>query len=690
MRKLIALLFVILNIVIFFNTRDVFFQKDELEMVRGIDAAYWYMLSIENINNDSISHEESRLVFDFFEELVSTYDLVILFSEFEDGLINHYVMAVAPIDEVFNLTTTRSVKFPENDAYFYTNRKNIENGIHFFLLNDLQEVNIFPMWKMQTLYGGMYGFLSDDQEELLQVVELFANEFPQIINREWSFQLESSSFDYKAAIQDSLAALINIAQVFSFFLVLFYVHLNSKKIAVLKTMGHSIFSLCRFIFTPLLLMIILSIFVTQGILFVGFVRVFNERTLPFILSLMQSMTAQLVGVFITFFLGSLVLLWVPLYLLVKKKTFTRLFMTANFLIKIMLLLIILPIFNVRFLGIRENLGYLQLVRHYRINGNMDHFQFSTGLMSRYSADGHFSTVLEILNEQGEDLDPSLIYDHELILQYHQAFGILNEAGAVMSFGGLLLSGDPVLNVNENFLRRHPILGIDGEVIDLSRTAAHRVYLVPESQKGRPSLNLMRGADVELFYIQENQEVFDYSLDWAMWGIVDSPYIISVQMDSAFDLQASPFGSLFYEGDINERLSETPFFQRIRISTIGDELNAVRTRHLLQLREHLVVVIPLVLMIIFISSQFAYLYTQVYLKRILASKVMGYSDFYIWRHLLAELVIGIFAAMSIARYLRMDFRWLFAVIILDIAVYLGTMTWSRLSPSFKMNGQEGEN
>lgn len=690
MKKLILLFFLFVNGLIFFNIRANFIENETTEMMNGNAGFYSSFLMIENLNNESISIEESDFIFDKIEEITRYHDVTVTYHDFREheNIMNRFVASHRPIDDIFNLTTDQSLIFDLETTYFYTNRQEETNGIPFFLLSDQLEVNIYPLRNLGIIVGGFYNFFADDPEELNQALQLLMSEFGHIVSRVFETseslpQHEMNAYN-TARINSFLTPTLYISTVLLFLLILLFIHLQAKKIAIHKTLGHSFLTLVKEFFFPLTMMIVITIILTQVILFVTVIGAFNERTQPIMVSLFNAISLQILGVLASIAVGSLLLLFIPLYALIKNKNFTRLLMTANYITKIILLVAVLPLFWERIALMTNNWEYLQLVRHYERYGKISDYQFSPWPLPRYTADGYLTLMMNLSRSEIDELGSDIFDEHAILYTYHNAYRILNEAGAISVQRMDFFSGEPVMNVNENFIRKHPIMDLEGNVIDLTDRTEEFIYLVPEHYKGRGFVGDLYHRDETVIYIQNEQTIFDYSLGWgwASRGMVRHPYVITVRMDHAFDIWITPFRQVFFDGDFNELLQETDFYNRIEISTVGDELNRIRDRHLTQIREHLFLLIPILSLVVLISIQYSYLYVKVYQKRIDTNQMMGHSEFRMFWSLFVELTIGVLAAMSLAWYLNIDFRLLIAIILLDFIVYLGVIGWSRFRKNMR--------
>jgi len=671
MRKIIAVLMVLVNALLFFNTREVFMQQDFADMVQlhlfHPDVVHTTLM-IEGQNSEEISEGVSDAIFDRFEQLTIQYDLVILNAESE-RMYNYswHIASNVPIDELFNLITDVSLNFNEQDHYFYTNQDHMENGVHFFLLNNRLEVQISPMRAMGRIRGNQYSFISTSQDDLEAAVASFMNEFSDYIV--YTAELVSEPFVFEDEMASFLPAIIIMSMMLIFLIIIMYVHLSAKKIAIHKTMGLSFLIVIKELFLPLLAIIIVAIIITQSLLFLLVIGVINDRTIPIIRTLVNIGLLQLVGIIVTLAISSLLILLIPTYSMLKNSSINRFLMGANYVVKIVVLLLMLPSISYRIDLIQDELQMLRHIRHYEQNSNFSTYEFSPWLLPRYSGDGYFTLIRTLTGEFFTNPDPAIIYEHDILYQYHLAYRILNEAGAIFSDSSTFNSGEPVLNVNENYIRKHHIVDLDGNIIDLNESTSERVYLLPEMYLERSFVQDIINRGSEVIPIKNEQAVFDYGLGWSTWGIERNPYVIAVTRDATFVLWDSPLQHVFFDGDFNELLRETNFYNRMVISTVGDELNQIRSRHMTELMNHVFVITPSLLLVLVIIAQYSYLFLKVYKKRLYASKIMGHSPLRSLFQLLLESTLAVVASISIAWYLRIDFRLLLIVILFDVAVYL---------------------
>jgi len=680
MKRIIAILILLVNMLLFYNVREVFIERDTADMLqihRVSPDIVHASLIINNRNNMSISDETSEAIFDMFIHLTQKFDLLIMNGEanFERNEYITYLIASMPIDERLELVTNTSLDFKYERNYFYTNQRNVENGVNFFLLNRRATFNFLPITAMGTIRGGEYTFVARSQEELDESISIFMTQFGEYVSQ--IIEFDSDPFDFQEAIESFLTPVILVAMLIIALVIIMYIHIHAKKIAVLKTMGITFFHIAKQLFVPLVLIITLSIVVINTVLFTLLVGALNARTLPMVWTLLQSGVMQLIAVIVTILVSTLLLLFVPIYSLLKNSNLNRFLMGANYVLKIIVLVVMIPFLSGRLDMIQDNFRMISYVRHYEQNGLFSEYQFSPMLNPRYRGDGYFAAIMEITGTADWDsIDSEMLYEYDVLYEYQRAFRILNEAGAIFSQGSSGMGGvPPGLVVNENYLAKHLVRDVYGHYVDLSHSVSEIIYLIPEMYLGSGYVENLISLDYEIVIIKNDQVLFDYSLLWDFTGIPTQPYTLRVFRDNSFRLEASPLTFVFVDGDINALLRDTSFYNRILVSSIENELNRIRERHTQEIVEHILVMAPTFALILVIILQYSYLYSKVYKKRIYAKKIMGHSPFKTFLPLLIESSLAVVAAISIVWYLQLDIRLLLMVLIMEIAVYLAVVAAS---------------
>lgn len=686
MKKLIVILFILVNILLFFNIKQVYMDNDLTDVLQTINVhpdIVHASLFISNPNNELISDEDSEEILSMFRAITQQYDVFINYSEisFDKNEYVIYLMSETPIDQLLGLVTDMSLVFQDNSDYFYTNRDNIENGIYFFLLNNLIDVRILPISSMETIRGGMYTFAAYTQSDLEESVSTFLAEFDSYVDYFIEFDIEP--FDIEYEIGSFFFPIVFVTMILISLVIIMYVHIHSKKIAMLKTMGFSIFALVKQLLLPLLILIFFSVSGINAILFILYVREINVRTIPIIWTLAQSGAIQLVGIVLTFALSIMLLLFIPSFSLLNNSNINRYLMNANYVLKIVVLVIMMPLLSSRIDSIQDNFKMLRYVSGYEKNSFIIEYQFSPMLSPMFRSDGYSTVFSEIVrNTDWENIGLEIIYEHDILYEYQRAYRVLNDAGGIYCRGGRMWSGEPLLNVNENYLDIHPVTDLYGNLVDLNQFDADVVYFIPEIYMGRDFIELWIDHGYKIIFVNNEQYLYDYSLDWSFSAsdIPSQPYIVTVFKNTAFRLDASPFQNVFFNGDINNRLYDTHFYDRILVSTVGDELIRIREKHLQDLLNHIFVIIPTFGLVLVIIVQYSYLYLKSYKKRIYIGKLMGYNLFRVFSQLLLESSLAIVVAMSIVWYFQLDIRLLIGVLLLEIFVYLAVVATSRWNQS----------
>lgn len=335
MKKIIMVLFLIINILLFYGIMDVYENKD-LAYIHQIEieqpGVIYEWIALEN-NNREI---DSQAMFELFIELAERYELLISvkLGNYSRNQFDFYMASHMNIDQRLGLVTDISINFNESDDYFYTSRKDNPEGIYFYLLNTDLDVNIYPITDLGEMPSTMIFIVANSRDELDASIAILLNHFGDSLTH----MGEPSAEPY--VVQDELNAFLPVAIIMSmictFLLLMMYVHMKSKKITIFKTMGMSLSATAFKMFFSLFIIIALTI-ITNILLFAIFAGSINTRTIPMIIDLTKSGTYQLIGVFITIVLSFLLLTFIPIYSLLKSNRLNRQLMNVNYVMKILIL-----------------------------------------------------------------------------------------------------------------------------------------------------------------------------------------------------------------------------------------------------------------------------------------------------------------------------------------------------------------
>lgn len=237
MKKIIAILFVLINTLLFFNIREAYMEKDVSDVARihyFDDDVVHASLIISNPGNEMMDESSSAALFDVFSYITQKFEIMIMYGEVDFNTLEHryYLFSATPIDNLLGLVTNVSLNFNNQDDYFYTNHANRENGIQFFLLNQRLDVNILPMRMMGTIRGGQYTFVARSQTVLDESIAFFMSDFENYVDTIRIY--DSDPLDTGAMINTFLTSIILLNMILIFLVIILYIHLNTKKLLFLK------------------------------------------------------------------------------------------------------------------------------------------------------------------------------------------------------------------------------------------------------------------------------------------------------------------------------------------------------------------------------------------------------------------------------------------------------------------------
>jgi len=134
MKRIISVLFFVINTLLFFGIMTVYENKDSTyiyQIETEQPGVFHEWIALDNSNREI----DSQSMFDLFKELTERYELLISVSlgDFSRNQFNFYMASHTNIDQRLGLVTDVSIDFNESDAYFYTSRKDNPEGIYFYL-----------------------------------------------------------------------------------------------------------------------------------------------------------------------------------------------------------------------------------------------------------------------------------------------------------------------------------------------------------------------------------------------------------------------------------------------------------------------------------------------------------------------------------------------------------------------------
>ena len=639
------------------------------------DSTYINQIEIDQLGafhewiafDNSSGELDSQSLFELFKELTERYELLISvrLGDYSKNQYDIYIASHMNIDQRLGLVTDLSINFNETDDYFYTSRKNNSEGIYFYLLNTDLDVNIYPIANLGEMPNTMISFVANSQDELDESISIFLNRFGTYLTR--IGEPSSTPYVVRDKINAFLPTTIIMAMICTFLLLMMYVHTKSKKIAIFKTMGMSISTTAFTMFSSLFIIIISTIIITNILFFAIFVSSINARTIPMLIDLTKSGIYQSIGAFLTIVLSCFLLTFIPTYSLLKNCLLNRRLMEVNYVLKILILVTFLPLISDKIYNIKQELTVIR----YATNHEVESFQFAQRYKKEYENDGY--DLLKYMKEFSQSRDPDIVIHHEILYEYHHAYRILNNAGAILCKSYTLYGNESGIMVNENYIKKYPVKDMYGNWIDIDKINADVIYLIPEYYfeylsgefyLADPFYNM----NYEMIVIDDQQGIYNYSPFWE-YDFLNRPHMITLYKDTAFRLDASIFKDIFINADMKELLKNTPFNDKIVVSLLGDELAYNREWMIKNILNEVRFVLPALALIFVIIIQYAYLYLKVFGKQIFVRKLLGHNPFHIYSILLLESSFAVIVAASITLLKKADVRLYPYIIILDILVYI---------------------
>lgn len=146
MKKIISLLFFVVNVFLFFGILEIYEEKD-FAYINQIETEHSQVYHEWIRFHDEAGDLDSEKIFDLFQELTNQFNLLISIriTDVDRNLYQIYVSSSMNIDQRLKLVTDVSLNFNESEDSFYTNKKDDSNGQYFYLLNTDMDVYIYPI-----------------------------------------------------------------------------------------------------------------------------------------------------------------------------------------------------------------------------------------------------------------------------------------------------------------------------------------------------------------------------------------------------------------------------------------------------------------------------------------------------------------------------------------------------------------
>ena len=281
MKKIIVLLFLVVNVFLFFGILEIYEEKDfayinQIETEQSQVCHEWIRF------HDEAGDLDSEKIFDLFQELTNQFNLLISIriTDIDRNLYQIYVSSSMNIDQRLKLVTDVSLNFNESEDSFYTNKKGDAKGQYFYLLNNDMDVYIYPIRYLKKMPDTVISFVADSREDLEDSIRMYMEHFGSYSSR--MGEPTADTYETRKKIDSFLPMTILLTMLSSFLLIMMYIHARSKKIAVFHTLGLSLPYTAFKLFFVLLISIFFIIAATNLILFILFVGIINARTILFL------------------------------------------------------------------------------------------------------------------------------------------------------------------------------------------------------------------------------------------------------------------------------------------------------------------------------------------------------------------------------------------------------------------------
>lgn len=627
MKKMLHIIVIILNVLLFTSVYFSFCEKDVSDIYHLFGFANdKVQRTVEFL--PSLNNQKEGNFYRFLQELSDEFDIDVVFMDM-DYSKNRYHMFIqtnANLKEVMNLETKENYSFKEGEKHSYSNKENI------YLFNPDIQLTLSPLSTRSGKYplASSYVFYAKTQKNLdlaLSKLEMkYRDDIAEIV------EMNAEEFNLEEELSTSFQLLFLIS-ILSYILIIFYMISNDqKKIAILKMNGVSSLRCVLHLFLKTMVIDLgISLFVLMS-LFVGVIGIVNSKTVPIIEYLFKGLMMQgllFIGVVI---IAMFVVHCQKLGLLIKGKNFNKILLNGNYGIKILLLLFLVPMSLEEIQNVKNGLSIL------------NYFNQNESLYEQITTISSFKKTESRIN-----YDPTWFYsdpENQVLKFYGTVFDKLNENGAVLCNANqvqLEYNTDKYylnLEVNGNYLKHHPILDKNGQLLDLD-TSGKMVYIlgdkehIQEIEQNRLSF-YMFNQPFQIIEMMDNQNLPDYDRDFSA---KDFPKTVTVYSDNSLRFDKSFLNSVylfnFDENEMNKILEEFDLDNKLDYIQVYEEEQIIKKSLLSGLIQKGLLLSILFLLFIFQVIQFIYLYYKTFSQRMYVKKMMGYSSVLVYYPILIE-------------------------------------------------------
>lgn len=693
MKKIIVVMFLVISLVLFFSIVKSY-EDDDHTFLMQIETKYR-----SEMEDRTILRSDFRLIFPedtvaperfyrFLKDLVYGNDLLVTTSlgDAPHGKHEFYMMADTPMDRRLGLMTNTSLNFFEDDGAYYTNQSDEEQdgGVFFYLTAKRYKVHIYPMTRLDYIPQSNLSLFSESKDVLDQATRAFQAEYGDFVEKKDANAVQQTVDD---AIREFLPMTLVLVLLTVLLVVMMDVLANSKKIAIMKTLGTSVFAAGLRLFLPLVLVVTGVVLVVNALLFLFRIGVINERTLHIMGSLAKANTLLLLGFVVVIGVSCLLLTFIPTYSLLKNSRFDRTLMNVNIALKIAVIIFLVPGVS----GMLAEASKSVKIMRYANEPSVAHYQYAPRLTSRYQSISmrYAKELISLTVKYTMAGDPSIVDDFSLVAASIDAYEKLNDAGALYCRsetiqytgdmwhyrGQALGSGAPGLRVNENYLRTYPLVDVSGEIIDMDAIDADIVIFCPKGYDHIPDdfLTPLPTDRNTYQYVTISDKQNLHNLDVfggvELYDFIRYPLVITLYKDTTFRPDASPTQYVFFDGDIRARLRDTIFYDKIDVTSLAEGRSYLVEYERNHLTDNLRFSMPILFLVMMIVAQYAYLYVKVYAKQLYVRKLLGHGPYRMMLRLFVESSLAVFVALVVVMLRHQDIRIFIVLLAMDVLGYL---------------------
>lgn len=563
MKKLYSLFIIIMTFSLFLIIFDIYSEREVSDTynIYGLDD--WEATSHIQFTT-SIADMDDEVYISKLENLAKKHNVIIISERNErDDYSEKFVFYVYPdknMDELFNLNVTKRKAEKEKntiDRNIYSTNYDLNPDYYVHLINPKLSVTIHP-----------FSDLKQDPVQKYYPIRIFSHsqknvsDFNADILEEFAFaspdidEPHSHSFNYDEEFRNKVQVFFVLSSVLLCLFMIFNVSDEMKRIAIEKMHGFSNVQIALNLFFPIISNAILMQVITTVLCFVFYIHKWNKTVIDF-------MKEYLVALVIinTVFIGILILVYLivsflSLPKLIKNYNFNNMLINVTFFAKIIFAVMLIPMFSSGLKSLTTSIPYYFEMKQVGEEYNGVLYIYANTIETRF--DGYDIVKYIETGETDEVYDEHVHIYNQLSKTGQMIFQRRSTALLTRAFKederkeknernerkeGIWDASQREYNgftVDGNYLRKHPIIGLDGKKVDLDLSGDIVYILLPKSIYDENIIEekyfYTNENPMKLVIIQDNQDYKDYQFIIhglsEMEGYQTTPFF-EVYSDNAF-------------------------------------------------------------------------------------------------------------------------------------------------------------